>query len=508
MNSDIKFYWTLFKRRFPVMFALFLIAAAIGVGISMTLSPRYSATARLLVESPQIPDELAASTVRLGSTEQLQIIEQRLLTRANLIDIANKFELFRGRRLTPDAVVDQLLAHTDISTSSGRERATLMEISFSWPDARLTAAVVNEYVTLILREDAARRQALASQTLDFFQQEVERLDQELSRRSADIVAFKAANKDALPEEMGYRLDRQAQLQERLNTAARDRVALNEQRTRLIALGSASLSGGQPVLSPLRQEIRNLEEELSDALTIYSATNPRVKVLQARLDRLKARLETDGDTEGEAPAEDPAQTLLNLQMGEIDTRLGFLDEEVRRVERELGELREAIAKTPENAIRLEELEREYEIAEGLYNRAVDALEKAQTGERIEVLSKGERVSVIEQATVPTEPDGRLRIFVAGGGIFLGVALAVMFFVLTELLNRAVRRPADLVRALDIQPLATIPFIETERSRRRRRAGTTIVIGAIAIGVPIALWAVHQFYLPLDLIAERALRQLGL
>ena len=59
MNSDIRFYWTLFLRRLPAMAVIFVLCSAIGVGLSLTLPSRYAATARLLVESPQIPDELA-----------------------------------------------------------------------------------------------------------------------------------------------------------------------------------------------------------------------------------------------------------------------------------------------------------------------------------------------------------------------------------------------------------------------------------------------------------------
>ena len=90
-----------------------------------------AATARLLVESPQIPDELAASTVSASTTERLQIIEQRLLTRANLIDIANEFQVFRGTsRMTPDEVVAAMRDLTTIRRSGSGGGATFMTISF------------------------------------------------------------------------------------------------------------------------------------------------------------------------------------------------------------------------------------------------------------------------------------------------------------------------------------------------------------------------------------------
>ena len=60
----------------------------------MKLPETWSTSARLLVESPQIPDNMVASTIQTDAIEQLDIIQQKLLTRANLIDIANKFQVF------------------------------------------------------------------------------------------------------------------------------------------------------------------------------------------------------------------------------------------------------------------------------------------------------------------------------------------------------------------------------------------------------------------------------
>ena len=209
MNSDFKFYTQVFMQRLPVMAVIFLICAGIGIGLAMVIPPRYQADATLLVESAQIE----GATVVTPAAEQLQITEHRLITRANLIDIANQFNVFAGEaRLSPDEVVERMRELTEISTRSGRDRATFMGISFTAGDAKVAAGVVNEFVDIVLNEDAERRQLLAGDRLNFYQQEVERLQLELAERSAAIVAFKEANKNALPEGQDFRLERQAQSQ--------------------------------------------------------------------------------------------------------------------------------------------------------------------------------------------------------------------------------------------------------------------------------------------------------
>ena len=134
--------------------------------------------------------------------------------------------------------------------------------------------------------------------------------------------------------------------------------------------------------------------------------------------------------------------------------------------------------------------------------------ARTGADIEAGSKSERVRTLEYAVKPNSPTSPKRKLIAGGGVLAGTALASLFFILAELLNRAIRRPVDLVRGLGVQPLATIPYIEEEGVKRRRRALKTILVVGTLIAIPTVLWAIHTYYLPLDLLIEKAMTQAGL
>ena len=506
MNLDLSFYFALFKRRLPIMISFVVVAFAIGVFLALTLPPTYRANARLLVESPQISSEMAITTVQTSADKQLQIIEQRLMTRANMIDIANKFGVFQDRAdMQPDEIFEAMAARVDISVSAGnRQRVTAMTISARDGDPRIAANIVNELVTLVESESASIRQTEAGETAEFFEGEVARLSEELTRKSAQIVAFKEANKDALPEEQEYRLNRQSQLLERLSLYQRDLVSQNEQRNRLLAVGTAT---GAPTVSltPEQQRLAELRNELNRLLSIYSESNPRVKMVRSQITQLQASMTPAGD--GSANV-DPMQTMLDLQIADIDGRIEFLSSSIASTEAELADLQIAIEKTPENAIRLEALTRDYDNIQNQYNQSVSSLATAKVGESIEIQGRGERVSVIERAIAPNVPSGPNRKLVAGGGVFAGLGLATLFFVLAELLNRTIRRPVDLTRALGIQPLATIPFIESPAQTGRKRIMGFVVLSAIVVAVPLTLWALHTFYLPLDLLAEKVLGLLGL
>ena len=77
MKATISFYITLFLRRVHWFILIFGIIAAASVTIARILPPVYLASTRLLVEPPQIPSQLAASTVQTSAQEELQSIEQR-----------------------------------------------------------------------------------------------------------------------------------------------------------------------------------------------------------------------------------------------------------------------------------------------------------------------------------------------------------------------------------------------------------------------------------------------
>jgi len=96
MKNDIKFYWRLGLRRLPLMLAVAILITSIGVIQALRLPAVYEAEARLLVESPQIADNLLQMTVTTTAGEEIQVISERLITRTNLLEIANEFEVFEN----------------------------------------------------------------------------------------------------------------------------------------------------------------------------------------------------------------------------------------------------------------------------------------------------------------------------------------------------------------------------------------------------------------------------
>ncbi len=509
--ADLKYYLSIFLRRLPYFLPVALVIAAVSVIVAITLPPAYVSQMQLIVESSQIPGELAAPTSSTPAQEQLQIVEQRLLTRTNLLDIANRLKVLDDQDgMNPDEIVQAMRARTIIETNTGRDEASLMLVSFEAGSGAKAAAVLNEYLTLIQQEDIESRTGRAAQTLEFFEQEVTRLSAELAEKSANILAFKTANSDALPDSLDYRLGQQSQLQERLGQLERDIFNLASQRLRMVEVfkttGQVEASRVE-ALTPEQQQLETLRAELSDALAVYSAENPRVKVLQARISQVEQIVRAQ-PVETPEDVVETGNSMLDFQLTEIDTRLVSLKEEKATVDGDLKKIEATIKRTPANAIRLDELTLNYENIQLQYNSAVDRLAKASAGERIEFMSRGQKISVIEPPATPNQPTKPNRLLIAGGGSAFGVLAGLGLVVLLEVLNRAIRRPEDLVRALGVSPIATIPYVQTRGEVFARRGRKLILTMLILVGVPAIVYAVHTFYQPLDLIAEQIMNKIGM
>ncbi|CUH49060.1 GumC family protein [Ruegeria atlantica] len=508
---NFRYYWSIFLRRLPYFLVVASVIGAASVIIAMALPPAYVSSMKLIVESPRIPDELAASTVRTPAPEQLQIIEQRLLTRANLLEIANRQNVFEDPSvMTADRIVAGMQARTVIKISTGRNEVALMEISFEGPSGASAAGVLNEYLTLIQKEDVQSRTGRATQTLEFFRKEVDRLSEALAERSAQILDFKTKNVDVLPDTLDFRLNQQALLQERLAQLNRDLAVLNSQRSRLIDIyeTTGQVSGNRtPNQTPEQLELVGLRRELNQALAIYSTTNPRVKLLEARIKQLEEQAGSMPQLVEESEPQS-GNLLLDVQLAELDSRIAASEEQKNDLSPQLDELRRTINQTPEKQIRLDDLELDYQHIERQYNAAVESLARASTGERIEVTAQGQRVSVIEPPIAPSSPTKPNRMMIAGGGSLFGILAGIGLIALLELLNRTLRRPEDLVAKLDIRPLATIPYIPTSGEVMRFRVLRLLRMFVIVVGVPAAVYAVHVFYQPLDLLAERVMDKIGI
>ncbi|MEO1456559.1 MAG: hypothetical protein AAFV49_03190, partial [Pseudomonadota bacterium] len=73
---------------------------------------------------------------------------------------------------------------------------------------------------------------------------------------------------------------------------------------------------------------------------------------------------------------------------------------------------------------------------------------------------------------------------------------------------IRTVTDLERRLNLRPIVTIPYIRTEREVRRAVWRFRIVTLLLLVVVPLSLYLIDQYYLPLETILQRIIEKTGL
>src|SRR5450432_2208599 len=110
------FYWALIKRRAVYVVIPFVLVLSAGLALAALWPATFVSEGKILVQSQQIPSELVRATVTTAAQERIQVIEQRTMTRDNLIAIVDKFQLFPQKRalMSVTQLVDLMKTSTKI----------------------------------------------------------------------------------------------------------------------------------------------------------------------------------------------------------------------------------------------------------------------------------------------------------------------------------------------------------------------------------------------------------
>jgi uncharacterized protein involved in exopolysaccharide biosynthesis len=283
------FYWELFKRRWAYFVLPFVTIMTAGAAAALLWPPTYLSEGRILVQSQQIPSELVRPTVTSAAQERIQVIQQRTMTRDNLIAIADKFKLFPDKRalMSPTELVAEVKKQTKIApvdlqldfkqrTRAAMENPTIVfSVGFEYGNAAVAAQVANELMTRILNEDLRDRTSRATDTTKFLAREVQRLQAENTGLDARIAQLRLTQ--GKPASSGSSSDQPT-------------ATLTQLKSELIQKG-ALYSERHPVIQSLKKQIEALEKAAAaPAPSNDAATAASLEVMVAQQESLQKNLD--------------------------------------------------------------------------------------------------------------------------------------------------------------------------------------------------------------------------
>jgi uncharacterized protein involved in exopolysaccharide biosynthesis len=283
-------YYGIVKKRIFYILIPFVLTLAAGSAAAMLWPPTYLSEGKILVESQQIPTDLVRPTVTATANERIQVIQQRVLTRDNLLAIMDKYEIFAdGRdRWSRSELLDLMRENThikpvELDQTRGPNNLTIaVTVGFTNQLADIATKVANDLITLFLNEDARNRTNRAMETTKFLAREVQRLETDLGSIDAKILELKREQRS------------------------------NPQRSNAVL---------QPDLE--LPQLAVLKAELAQKSAVYSKAHPEVKRLNAQiqaLEKMNLRAPPVTTAAKEVQVDNDALDALQTQRKSVQTNL--------------------------------------------------------------------------------------------------------------------------------------------------------------------------------------------
>lgn len=347
-------------RRAWLLTILSVLFIGTALLIALLLPPQYRATGTILIEQQEVPQDLVRSTVTANADQRLQVINQRVMTQSNLLDIVRQYQLYpdRQNKDTREEIVKRMredislrMINADVidpRTGSPRQATIAFSVAYTSRSPEHAVKVANELMSLYLAENLTERQRLAGNTTTFLIDEGERLKRQIAGTEAKLASFKLEHADAMPELATMNrnlLDRTEQdlrsSEMRISSLEQQRVFIESQLSQVKPNSMLTTDSGERVLSA-DDRLRIARSKLTSARATYAPGHPDI----ARLEREVKGLETEvGKNAPTGPSVNQLARDLEGARGELAAardRYAADHPDVQRLERRVSALEKDLA----------------------------------------------------------------------------------------------------------------------------------------------------------------------
>jgi protein tyrosine kinase modulator len=500
--------WGVARRRGKLAALTALLILLASYWLAMALPNVYTSYATVLVEPQAVAEDLVRAGVKDSDLNaRLHLMAAEILSRPRLSRIIDEFGLYKeeSEYMLRDEIIDLMRARVrvepvipELEQGTHRRETEINEfqIFFDDYDSKMAMNVAQRLANDFIQSHIDARVKTSQKSLEFIQDELDRLASRIRVVEADIAKVKGENPGKLPEDLAAN---QRRLERTLgDLAVAQRVlseAISDEGFYKSQLSSAALGGTNDEASPARR-LETLKLELAEYKSRgFTEKHPDVIKTKAEIAALEATV-----AKIDASGADPSQpSSLLYQQTEAQARRATLrrksaEEEIARLKGLAAQIENLIATTPGVAEQLDGLNREYEHLfssfQDFSNRYLEASVQAQLERR----QLGEQFRVLEAAFEAFEPSAPNRVLILVLGAFFGIAVGLGVALLREATDTSVHDARQLQNRLQLPVLAAIPKIWLEsdrvalRNKRLREVVATlsVVLFAVAGGAVNYVW----------------------
>jgi uncharacterized protein involved in exopolysaccharide biosynthesis len=200
-GTNFSHYIDVLKRRFFYFLIPFGLVSILGLCLAAIQKPDYLSEGKILVESQVIAPDLVRPIVTATASERVQLIQQRVMTRENLLSIANKFGLFPRRSEILDLMRQSTqVKPVDVEGQPRQGAPTIaFTVGFEYDNPETAMRVASELVTLIVNEDARSRTSRATEAVKILTGETKDIEDKLESAQMQIFEIARRPRETVPE---------------------------------------------------------------------------------------------------------------------------------------------------------------------------------------------------------------------------------------------------------------------------------------------------------------------
>lgn len=497
------------------------------------LPPTYSAQAVVVIESPDIPEQMVSTIVRGDPQDRLNAISQQILSTQQLTSMIDEFGLYgygKGRKASP-AALDRLRSEIKI-ISDRREggHASSFQVVYTGPNAVTTANVANRVAESFIAQNVRTREDLTEGTSEFLEGQLREAKRKLDEVEGAVSRYKLSHNGELPQQLPSVMGTLDRLQAGL-AADRESVRRSEQELAVLesnlanaealeavqarALENAARPGprrtdaASPVAAavPARRASDDLQAQLNQLRLRYSEDHPDVRRLSAEVERLRqleAQQAVNQPPPGPAPvkplAPDPAVNQgdvaqLRADLQRTKERVSTIKVQIAETKRDIQSRKELegrrmqemnayqgrLERIPVREQEMSQITRDYDTSLRNYQSLLDKKLAAGMAADLERRQKGERFTLVDPARTPEAPIKPNRKLLSGLGSLVGLALGLALGVGLEFRKGQFLGEWELPAGTPV--LGRLPYIEltgaASTGARARKAKTTIPDGPVPV-----------------------------
>lgn len=496
-------YLSIIRRRAPYLIGIFSVGLIISIIAAIIIPPTYRATGTIIVESQQLPENVIPSVIRNKLDDQINTIIQRMMTRENLLQLANKHNLFNhsASSISSSDLIkimrQRIFIETDNSNDSLRttrqgQQAIAFTLSFEDRHPEVAFQVTKELISIFLDLNSKLRTEEASEATTFLTQESDKLKVELDKLEQSIAQYKQQHKNALPEQLSLRMTMLSRAENDLREVERDSRTIKEE-IRTLEIELAAAKRGMGLEENPTQSLPALKAELTRLSSIYKESHPDIRRIKRKIDAMESTTAPASNISDSADISSLATYKIQARIDSDKARLNSLSQQREMLQSKISENESAMIQTPKVGQGLEVLIRDRDIAQKKFEEFRSKRMNAKIAENLESENKSGNFSLLEPPVFPEKPFKPNRIKILLIGIFLSIFSAGGAMMLLETIDKRIRGIDALTHVLGYRPLAVIPYITTRADAiRRKRFITLSVKAAIVAVIIIAIFAALVYF----------------